>query len=145
MSQSTADTLSGATDKRTKNWSDEELDILVNAWAEESVQEQLDGTTRNARVFNDLAGILKGAGFVRTPAQCRDKLKNLKKTYKAVKDSNNRSGRGRSKCRHYDISIVGGQRSRNAHSPGSHFGCVNAAAPYPGRHKRVGRNCWVNF
>ncbi len=86
-------TMSTAT-KCTKNWSSDELDILVNAWAEDAVQAQLDGTTRNAKVFQELAGILAAAGYNRTPGQCRDKIKNLKRIYKAVKDNNNRSGRG---------------------------------------------------
>ena len=57
--------------------------MFVKAWADEAVQEQLAGTTRNARVyvFIDLAGILSASGFDRTPGQCRDKLRNLKRNY----------------------------------------------------------------
>ena len=36
------------------------MDVLANAWVEESIQGQLDGTTQNAGVFNDLAGIFEG-------------------------------------------------------------------------------------
>ena len=57
--------------KRTKKLSDQELEILVKAWADEAVQEQLAGTTRNARVyvFIDLAGILSASSFDQMPGQ----------------------------------------------------------------------------
>ena len=39
-------------------------------------------------------------GFNKEWKQCRAKMKNLKVSYKAVKDNNNRSGRGRKVCRY---------------------------------------------
>ena len=66
-----------------KKLSDQESEILVKAWADEAVQEQLAETTRNAwvYVFIDLAGILSASSFDQMPGQWRDKLKNIKHNY----------------------------------------------------------------
>ena len=68
-------------DKKTCLISYQELEIFVKVWTDEAVQQQLAGTTKKARVFIDLAGILSVSGFDRTPGQCRDKLRNLKRNH----------------------------------------------------------------
>ena len=64
-------------DKQTCLISYQELEIFVKVWTDEAVQQQLAGTTKKARVFIDLAGILSASGFDRTPGQCRDKLRKI--------------------------------------------------------------------
>uniref|UniRef100_A0A3P9Q4J6 Myb/SANT-like DNA-binding domain-containing protein n=1 Tax=Poecilia reticulata TaxID=8081 RepID=A0A3P9Q4J6_POERE len=67
-----------------------------------SMQCQLDGTTRNEKVFVEVSERMAGAGSKRTSQQCREKLKKLKSEYKNMKDHNGRSGLDRKQWRLFD-------------------------------------------
>ena len=54
-------------------------------------------------MFSTIASKLKEKGCVKTWVQCRNKIKNLKKKYREVKDHNSLTGRGRTTCKFYDI------------------------------------------
>ena len=77
-------------------WSEEEVHALIAIWGEKEIQAQLDGATRNKKVFDKIAEQLTELGFARTGHQCREKIKKLKSDYRRAKDSNNLTGRGRS-------------------------------------------------
>ena len=83
-------------------WSDEEVKALIAIWGEEGIQSQLDGTTRNIKVYGKISDRLCELGFKRTAVQCREKLKKLKSEYRRAKDHNNRSGRGRTICTYFN-------------------------------------------
>ena len=83
-------------------WSDEEVKALIAIWGEEGIQDQLDGTTRNIKVYGKISDRLCELGFKRTAVQCREKLKKLKSEYRRAKDQNNRSGRGRTICAYFN-------------------------------------------
>ena len=74
--------------KGCKVLSDQELEILVKAWADKAVQEQLAGTTRNIWVFIDLVGILSASGFDQMPGQCQDNLKNVRRKFVQLRSQN---------------------------------------------------------
>ena len=82
-------------------WSDNEVKALLAVWGENNVQEELDGAVRNKAVFMNISKKLKEMGFDRDWQQCRVKIKNLKKSYRDVKDHNNETGRGRKTCKYY--------------------------------------------
>ena len=44
-------------------WSNEEMMKLIELWSEDSIQAQLEGSKRNAIVFNKIARDMKAAGF----------------------------------------------------------------------------------
>ena len=48
---------------KSDRWSDDEISKLVALWADDEVQKQFDGTTRNGKVFSKLADCLRGAGY----------------------------------------------------------------------------------
>ena len=80
-------------------WSDSEVAALIAIWGEEEIQCQLDGTTRNKKVYRKIAAKLQdNDGFERTAVQCREKIKKLKSEYRRARDRNNKSGRGRTIC-----------------------------------------------
>ncbi len=79
------------------------LYYFYNYGQKKNVQDKLDGTVRNNRVFKELTDKLAEAGYQRTPGQLRDKLKKAKKDYKAVKDNNACSGTERQTCPFFDI------------------------------------------
>ena len=84
------------------SWADEEVKMLINVWAEANIQQQLDEAVRNKAIFERITSCLRDAGFDKDWVQCRAKLKNLKATYKKVKDNNDRSGRARRACKYFD-------------------------------------------
>ena len=86
---------------RGKNWSDEETIELISLWSDDVVQEQLEGP-RNKDVYQRISAKLLEKGFQRSIAQCREKVKKLKKAYRKVVDNNNFTGRKRKSCKFFD-------------------------------------------
>ena len=70
------------------SWSSNEVLALLSIWGEESVQTQLDGAVRNKEVFVKISRKLSELGFANDWKQRRIKVKNLKTSYKTVKDHN---------------------------------------------------------
>ena len=58
---------------------------LIAVFSRKEIQNQLDGTTRNRRAFEKISSVLNAVGYNRTSAQCREKLKSLKKDYRKRK------------------------------------------------------------
>ena len=73
-------------------WEDEEVLALIHICGDSRIQQDLDGCSRKCPIFERIAKQLKEQGFVRSFAQVREKIKQLKQRYKIIKDSNNRSG-----------------------------------------------------
>ena len=84
-------------------WSFVETTALLNLWGDISVQRQLDSARRNRPIFQRLQQDLAALGFNRTWQQCRVKIKNRTATYRKLRDSNRRSGRGRADFPFYSI------------------------------------------
>ena len=84
-------------------WSFAETTALLNLWGDITVQRQLDSAKRNKPIFQRLQQDLAALGFIRTWEQCRVKIKNLTATYRKLRDSNRRSGRGRADFPFYSI------------------------------------------
>ena len=62
------------------------------------MQQELDGAVRNKTMFVTISRKMLEAGLTWDWKQCRDKLKNLKVGYKAVKDHNGHSRKGCKTC-----------------------------------------------
>ena len=84
-------------------WSFTETTALLNLWGDITVQRQLDSAKWNKPIFQRLQQDLAALGFIRTWEQCRVKIKNLTGTYRKLRDSNRRSGRGRADFPFYSI------------------------------------------
>eukprot|EP00062_Callorhinchus_milii_P003725 gi/632941327/ref/XP_007885807.1/ PREDICTED: protein FAM76B-like [Callorhinchus milii] len=74
--------------ERGSNWSDPEVVELLQLWADESVQMELESCLRNQHVFNRIAEVLREKGIHRTGDQCREKVKKMKLEYRRIKDNN---------------------------------------------------------
>uniref|UniRef100_A0A803T568 Myb/SANT-like DNA-binding domain-containing protein n=1 Tax=Anolis carolinensis TaxID=28377 RepID=A0A803T568_ANOCA len=70
-----------------KHWTLNEVRALIRVWSDKSIQQQLEGTVRNKRIFEHVAARLQKFGIDRDWKQCRTKYKNLKHEYKSVKDA----------------------------------------------------------
>ncbi|XP_049742195.1 bifunctional phosphoribosylaminoimidazole carboxylase/phosphoribosylaminoimidazole succinocarboxamide synthetase isoform X3 [Elephas maximus indicus] len=68
-----------------KHWTVPEVKALIGIWSDKSIQQQLEGTVRNKRIFEQIATKLQKFGIERDWKQCRTKYKNLKHEYKIVR------------------------------------------------------------
>ena len=94
-------------------WTEDETKALLRIWADEKIQNQLEGQKRNKVVFNRIAAeLLATAGVSRTWQQCKVKIKNLVQKYRKIKDVYGVSWRGRVPFVFYDdIDAVLGTRA----------------------------------
>ncbi|XP_072162856.1 uncharacterized protein [Diadema setosum] len=77
---------------RGTNWSDRETRFLLKQWSSKAVQERLDGTVRDARVYQSLSEAMHRAGFPRSASQLRVKLKQCKQNYRIARLENKKKG-----------------------------------------------------
>ncbi|XP_059931643.1 uncharacterized protein LOC132474785 [Gadus macrocephalus] len=68
-----------------QHWPLGETQALLNIWADDSVQKQMEGMCRNEEVIQYIVNELSKMGIQRTTIQIREKLKKLRQQYKAVK------------------------------------------------------------
>ncbi|XP_074887058.1 uncharacterized protein LOC142032340 isoform X4 [Buteo buteo] len=88
--------------ERGSNWSDPEVVELLQLWADESVQLELESCLRNQHVFNRIAEVLREKGIHRTGDQCREKIKKMKLEYRRIKD-NSKAPRGGRTWKFYEV------------------------------------------
>uniref|UniRef100_W5LZ80 Uncharacterized protein n=1 Tax=Lepisosteus oculatus TaxID=7918 RepID=W5LZ80_LEPOC len=88
--------------ERGSNWSDPEVVELLQLWADESVQMELESCLRNQHVFNRIAEVLRDKGIHRTGDQCREKIKKMKLEYRRIKD-NQKTVRGGRTWKFYEV------------------------------------------
>ena len=74
------------------NWSKEEVKLLLQLRADETIKEQMDGTCNNQRVYREIAERLGEWGVTKTATQVKNNLKYLRAKWQKVV-TNNRSGR----------------------------------------------------
>ena len=67
------------------NWTDAEVFQLISCWAEEGIQEQLEGCKHNKHVYDRLSRSLVEYNIEKTGKQCRNKVKKLHQDYKKIK------------------------------------------------------------
>jgi len=103
-------------------WSNEEVQTFLCVVAEEKIQRELDGATRNEKVYKEVSERLSKLGYNRTFRQCREKLKKLRSNYRAVKDAHNgRSGSNRKSWKWYEqMDGIYGHRPSNGREEGGH-------------------------
>ena len=83
------------------NWTDAEVFQLISCWAEEGIQEQLEGCKRNKHIYERLSRNLAEHNIEKTGEQCRTKVKKLHQEYKKIKDKRNLTGRGRTAWKYF--------------------------------------------
>ena len=95
----------------SSNWTDAQVFKLIDAWGDEDIQEQLEGSKRNKHVYEKMATTLRTYGIEKSGEQCRTKVKKLRQEYKKIKDEHRETGNGRKKWKFYDrVNKVLGNR-----------------------------------
>ncbi|NXJ11865.1 ZSC29 protein, partial [Odontophorus gujanensis] len=79
-----------------KHWTVNEVRALIDIWSDKNIQQQLEGTVRNKRIFEQVAARLQKFGIDRDWKQCRTKYKNLKHEYKSIKNGQDSGSTSRS-------------------------------------------------
>ncbi|XP_030649497.1 uncharacterized protein LOC115829483 [Chanos chanos] len=64
------------------SWSDPETLALIDIWAEDEIQKALKGVVHNGHVFADISEKMHELGFLKSPEQCRWKVKTLRKNFR---------------------------------------------------------------
>ena len=65
----------------------------------------------NKVIYEEIAKKMREQGYNRDSEQCRNKVKNLKKHYREVKDNNKETGRGRKTFRYFEeLDLILGHR-----------------------------------
>ena len=87
------------------NWTDKQTEVLVNLWRENAWHLR---STRNLKIWQDITVKLnrQGHGSYKTCKQCKDKIKNLKDSYKRAKSVNSKPGAVQEYPPYYDIFDV---------------------------------------
>ena len=90
-------------------WETVKTKALIDLWAEDSIQSELEGAKRNRAVYQMLASGMEELGYHRMWSQCRVKIKNLVAKYRKSRDGNNITGKGRQEFVFYNVldSILG--------------------------------------
>ena len=105
--------------KKSTPWLVEEVTTFLHYIADDKIQRELDGTTRNIKVFQEVSTQMSTSGYSRTVVQYREKLKKMKSEYRQVKDNNNTSGAGRKQWKWFDLlDQMYGHRPANVGSEG---------------------------
>lgn len=95
------------------NWKDSETKELLSIRSEEEIIRQLNGTVRDAVVYEKITQKLKERGVLREKTQVINKLKTLRKKFHQIKQRN--AQLGNSDWPYFDMChyIWGGGRSAN--------------------------------
>ncbi|XP_051253651.1 uncharacterized protein LOC127362228 [Dicentrarchus labrax] len=104
-------------------WSMSETKALLNIWADETVQQKMEGVCRNEEVIQFMVEELAKLGIQRTTTQVREKLKKMRHSYKTVKSD------GRKTFPFFDLmdSVLGRRRGSEGQLGTSESPkCINA-------------------
>ena len=63
-------------------WSDGETEALLDIWGSEEIQENLKGCTKNKHIFIQIAQVMAGQGYLRSPEQCQTRIKRLRANFR---------------------------------------------------------------
>ncbi|XP_058262748.1 zinc finger and SCAN domain-containing protein 29-like [Hemibagrus wyckioides] len=75
-----------------EKWTDEDVQALLNIYAEENIQKEFESSARNAKVYQKISVRLEEMGILHSPQRCREKIKKMKQDYKKIKDHNRING-----------------------------------------------------
>ncbi|XP_067993837.1 bifunctional phosphoribosylaminoimidazole carboxylase/phosphoribosylaminoimidazole succinocarboxamide synthetase isoform X2 [Melanerpes formicivorus] len=105
-----------------KHWTINEVRALIRVWSDKNIQQQLEGTVRNKRIFEQVAARLQKFGVERDWKQCRTKYKNLKHEYKSAKSAQDSGSTSRSMKFFSELDAILGHSTMEPASKPDHDG-----------------------
>ncbi|XP_038136654.1 multifunctional protein ADE2 isoform X1 [Cyprinodon tularosa] len=85
-----------------RNWSDQEVQALIQVWSDKRICKQLESSTRKRDIFVQISKRLMQQGIERDWKQCHTKYKNLKYLYRSLQRSKTDEAERRRLMRFYD-------------------------------------------
>ncbi|KAI5103661.1 hypothetical protein C0J45_7242 [Silurus meridionalis] len=97
-----------------EKWTDEDVQALLNIYAEENIQKEFESSARNAKVYQKISARLGEMGIQHSPQRCREKIKKMKQDYKKIKDHNRINGTNRRSGKWFErLDAILGERGRD--------------------------------
>ncbi|XP_048350072.1 zinc finger protein with KRAB and SCAN domains 2-like [Sphaerodactylus townsendi] len=87
---------------RGVSWRDRETRDLIEIWGELELHSRIKKCQRNIHLFEMAVTEMRERGHKRSPLECRNKFKALKRDYKRVVQHNSISGNSRKTCPYYE-------------------------------------------
>ncbi|KAJ7313832.1 hypothetical protein JRQ81_005572 [Phrynocephalus forsythii] len=94
--------LVGGQTQRAAKWGERETRDFLSIWGHDSIQGQLHQQYRNEEVYKQIAAQMAALGYDRDWEQCRQRAKDLRRSYRDAKDQNRRYGRGRQVWQYFE-------------------------------------------
>lgn len=102
-----------------EKWTDEDVQALLNIYAEENIQKEFQSSARNAKVYQKISARLGEMGIQHSPQRCREKIKKMKQDYKKIKDYNRANGSNRRSGKWFErLDAILGQRGERGQDSG---------------------------
>ncbi|KAK3749294.1 hypothetical protein QZH41_007553 [Actinostola sp. cb2023] len=79
----------GAKMTASTRWTDKQTSVLVHEWKERIVELE---SSRTTETWQKIVDTVNKHGSARSAKQCKDKIRNLKQTYKEANQNNNQTG-----------------------------------------------------
>lgn len=109
-----------------EKWTDEDVQVLLNIYAEENIQKEFESSARNAKVYQKISARLGEVGIRHSPQRCREKIKKMKQDYKKIKDYNRLNGANRRSGKWFErLDAILGQRGPQDSGSGESGDCVS--------------------
>lgn len=109
-----------------EKWTDEDVQVLLNIYAEENIQKEFESSARNAKVYQKISARLGEMGIQHSPQRCREKIKKMKQDYKKIKDYNRLNGANRRSGKWFErLDAILGQRGQQDSGSGESGDCVS--------------------
>ncbi|MED6277811.1 hypothetical protein CHARACLAT_017287 [Characodon lateralis] len=122
-----------------RNWSDQEVQALIQVWSDERVCKQLESSTRKRDIFVQISNRLMQQGIERDWKQCHTKYKNLKYLYRSLQRSKTDEAERKRLMRFYDeVDAI------MAHAPNGTLRGAGAADPAPSGSLAIPQSCEEN-
>ena len=99
-------------------WETAETKALINLWAEDAIQSELEGAKQNKAVYQMLTRRMEELSYHRTWSQCSVKIKNLVAKYRNIRDGNHITGNNRQDFVFYNAldSVLGTRPASQPHT-----------------------------
>ncbi|XP_077273535.1 uncharacterized protein LOC143903619 isoform X3 [Temnothorax americanus] len=83
-------------------WNHEAILLLLEAYRQRE-RAMYSGKITHKKAWEEIAEVLNNEGYIVTAKQCTTRVNTMKRTYKNVKDNNNKSGNNKRTWKYYDV------------------------------------------
>ncbi|KYN06771.1 hypothetical protein ALC62_02271 [Cyphomyrmex costatus] len=93
-------------------WSHEAVLLLIEEYRQRE-QDMYSGRISQKKAWDQIAQVMNSKNYMVTGRQCTTRVNTMKRTYKAVKDHNGKSGNNKRSWKYFDVRIYTGCLRKN--------------------------------